>query len=327
MDKITKIYTMEADAEKEMILMVRNVKERFTKNSNKPFVSAELFDGVKAINVNFFDETVEAMASKKFEKGSIIKIKLTYGSNGFYNQSGWCLNEDPTITESDFINKAPIDSYRSFNWLLKQVEEVDSNPEEVGPYKSISYLTRSILEKNADAFKKSSAAVSMHHNYISGLLYHTSRMVAMAQRVCEVYKTLDEELLVCAAALHDIGKISCYKTDDIGDAEITVEGRLLAHSVVGIIMVHEAAKECICDSEKIQMLEHMLASHHGKKEWDAITTPAFPEAEALHLIDMMDSRINMFEEAYKEQEIGTISKEKVWGLENSYIYKPMSKEG
>ena len=69
------------------------------------------------------------------------------------------------------------------------------------------------------------------------------------------------------------------------------------------------------------MLKHMIASHHGKKEWDAITTPATPEAEMLHHIDMIDSRMNMFEEAYKGQALSTISNEKVFGLENSYIYK------
>ena len=51
-------------------------------------------------------------------------------------------------------------------------------------------------------------------------------------------------------------------------------------------MVEEAAKSGIYHAEKLQMLEHMIASHHGKKEWDAITTLAFPEAEMLHLIDM-----------------------------------------
>ena len=70
-------------------------------------------------------------------------------------------------------------------------------------------------------------------------------------------------------------------------------------------MVEEAAKSGIYHAEKLQMLEHMIASHHGKKEWDAITTPAFPEAEMLHLIDMIDSRMNMFEEAYKGQNAGT----------------------
>ena len=88
-------------------------------------------------------------------------------------------------------------------------------------------------------------------------------------------------------------------------------------------MVHDEAKEGMYDPEKIMMLEHMLASHHGKKEWDAITTPAFPEAMMLHIIDLADSRMGMFEEAYKEQDVGTLSDEKIYGLENSYIYKPL----
>ena len=52
---------------------------------------------------------------------------------------------------------------------------------------------------------------------------------------------------------------------DVGEANVTVEGRLLDHAVVGIMMIHDAAKEAIYNPEKIQMLEHMIASHHGKK--------------------------------------------------------------
>ena len=163
-------------------------------------------------------------------------------------------------------------------------------------------------------------------NFLSGLLYHTQRMVSMALKACETYPALDKELLVCGTALHDIGKVTCYETQNVGKSEITVTGRLLDHAVVGILMGEEVAKSGIYHAEKLQMLEHMIASHHGKKEWDAITTQAFPEAEMLHLIDMIDSRMNMFEEAYKGQNAGTISQDKVFGLENSYIYKPLYPE-
>lgn len=101
-------------------------------------------------------------------------------------------------------------------------------------------------------------------NFLSGLLYHTQRMVSMALKVCETYPALDKELLVCGTALRDIGKVTCYETQNVGKSEITVTGRLLDHAVVGILMVEEAAKSGIYHAEKLQMLEHMIASHHGK---------------------------------------------------------------
>ena len=91
-------------------------------------------------------------------------------------------------------------------------------------------------------------------------------------------------------------------------------------------MIHDAAKSESYNPEKIVMLEHMIASHHGTKEWGAITIPAFPEAQMLHLIDMIDSHMNMFEEAYKDQLPGTISEKPIFGLEKSHIYKPSYSE-
>ena len=320
MDKIAKIYTLEVGIAKELTLLVTKLTDKFKKNGD-PFVAVELFDGAKTITISFFDKTVPMLETEGIVVDAILKVVVTRQSNGFYNQSGYRLNDDLSITKADFKHMAPIEPETNFAWLIEQVKAVDSNPECIGPYRSLSYLTQELLKANEEAFKHSSAAVTMHHNFLSGLLYHTVRMVSMAERTCETYKALDKELLICATALHDIGKVSCYATDDIGESEITVEGRLLDHAVVGIMMIHDEAKKNLYNPEKIQMLEHMLASHHGKKEWDAITTPAFPEAEMLHLIDMIDSRMNMFEEAYKGQLPGTISEEKVYGLENSYIYK------
>ena len=320
MDKIEKIGIMKDGTKKELTLMVSSLTDRSAK-TGKPYVAAELSDGTKTIKVNFFDENTNSLSDKGMVKGAIIRVNLSK-KDGFFNQEGWCLNNDPTITVRDFVKAAPIDPDKNYGWLLEQVKNVDTYTG-VGPYKSIAQLTLKLLKENEEDFKKSSAAVEMHHNFLSGLLYHTVRMVAMAIKLCEVYTSLDRELLVCATALHDIGKVNCYETSDVGDASVTIRGRLLDHSVSGIMMINEAVGTDLYNSEKIEMLEHMIASHHGKLEWGAVVTPAFPEAEALHLIDMMDSHINMFELAYDGQEQGTVSDTKVFGLENSYIYKPI----
>ncbi len=323
MEKITKIYELEVNEEKEMVLLVTEVRDKGYTQKGEPYAAVDLFDGEKSITVNFFRKNVANLESEGVKKDAILKIKLTKQANGYYNQSGYRLNDDSSIIIADFKHMAPIDPDAVFEWLLNQIKSVDPNAVTIGPYNSIAQLTLNLLIDNKEAFKRSSAAVSMHHNFLGGLLYHTQRMVMLAESFCEVYPALDKELLVCATALHDIGKISCYETQEVGEATITVEGRLLDHAVTGIMMIHDEEKNGSYNPEKIMMLKHMIASHHGKKEWDAITTPAFPEAAMLNLIDLADSRMNMFEEAYKGQDAGTVSSEKVYGLENSYIYKPI----
>ncbi len=328
MEKIMKFYEMEMEKVYDMTLLVRSVKNADKPTSKGvPYVRVELFDGQKSESVSFFDATADKLASEGIKEDAILKIRLkktlsVKDNKIYYNQEGWEICKDPTVTRGDFAHKAPIDPETAFQNILNTIKKVDSNPDGVGPYKSISHLTLKLLQENAEAFKRSSAAVSMHHNYLSGLLYHTYRMIQEAWYACRVYERLDKELMICATALHDIGKITCYETTDVGDSAVTVVGRLLDHAAEGIKMIHDAAKEDLYNPEKVLMLEHTIASHHGKKEWDAITTPAIPEAEMLHLIDMMDSHMNMFEEAYKEQLPGTLSDAKVYGLENSYIYKP-----
>jgi 3'-5' exoribonuclease len=39
-------------------------------------------------------------------------------------------------------------------------------------------------------------------------------------------------------------------------------------------------------------LEHMVLSHHGRREYGSPIEPATPEAFVLHAIDSLDSRLN-----------------------------------
>ncbi len=324
--KIVKFYEI---SEEKVLGAHFIVCDLVDKKKNSKYVAGQLFDGETIKSVNFFNQnrsdprgmTVEIMESMGIVKDSIIETDIV--KNGeYYNVDNWKLNTDPSITEDAFVKVAPIDLNEAYNFILNTVKEVDSNPEEQGQYKSLSYLTNRILESNKEAFISSSAAIRMHHNYKSGLLYHTYRMLEQALCLCNVYSYVDKELLVCGTVLHDIGKINCLETDACGKATVTPQGRLLDHAVVGIMMIQEESYKDCYDSEKIMMLQHMIASHHGKAEWGAITTPSFPEALLLHQIDMTDSRMNMFEENYKGVEPGTISNEYVSGLEKSNIYKP-----
>jgi 3'-5' exoribonuclease len=323
----TKINDMKNDISYEMHLMVVKLVDRGLTVKGTPYTAADLMDGEKKITVNFFDYTPEMLKTEGVDVGTILTLKLTRteregGSGFFYNQSDWKICDDSAVTKSDFVHMAPIDLEQEMEELLFNVGLLTSieyfGDDEI---KGIADLTHSLLKEHREEFMRSSAAESMHHNYLGGLLYHTSRMVEMAEQACKVYPDLDKELLMCGAALHDIGKIVCYDTTNMGETSVTVTGRLLDHSVEGILMIERAAQNTDIDPERVRLLQHLIASHHGKSEWGAVTTPAIPEAEMLHQIDMMDSRKNMFEEAYKGQVEGTLSDQRIYGLENGYIYK------
>ena len=142
----------------------------------------------------------------------------------------------------------------------------------------------------------------MHHNLYGGLVYHTSRMCSCASQIADVYQILDKELLVCGTALHDVEQDKELNTSGLGAATYSVDGRLFGHSVIGMEMIDEKSAEqtqkpdTLHDREKVRLLKHMIASHHGTLEWGALTVPAIPETMVLHNIDMIDSRMYMYED-------------------------------
>ena len=296
------------------------------REKNCKFVAATLFDGETEKTVNMFHPikgtpgglTEAGLAQMGITEGCILETSICKNDQ-FYNVSNWRLNTDSSITKADFVHIAPVNLDETYQWIVDTVKSVDSNPDNVGPYKSLSYMTVQLLETHKDAIKKSSAAVRMHHNFIGGLVYHTYRMLSLALKATETYTGLDRELLICGTAIHDIGKIYSLETDDVGTAQTTIEGLLLDHSVIGIKMIQEEATKNLYNPEKTLMLQHMIASHHGKKEWDAIVTPSIPEAEMLHLIDMIDSRMEIYKENFETTPVGAFS-ERIFALDGKRIF-------
>lgn len=74
--------------------------------------------------------------------------------------------------------------------------------------------------------------------------------------------------------------------------------------------------------EKVLLLKHLLASHHGKQEYGAITTPQLPEAIMLNRIDMIDAEMYQCERALEDQTNGTFT-DRIFGLDNTRLYKPI----
>ena len=53
----------------------------------------------------------------------------------------------------------------------------------------------------------------MHHAYLGGLLEHTLAVSQLAEMITGSYPTLDKDLLLTGALLHDIGKTEEFTYD------------------------------------------------------------------------------------------------------------------
>lgn len=136
-----------------------------------------------------------------------------------------------------------------------------------------------------DRYKTSPAATRHHHACVGGLLHHS---LSMAEMVVGLgIPGVNQELLIAGALVHDIGKIEEYSVES--GFGFTTRGRLIGHVVMGIVML-----EKVMPDERpawADELIHMVASHHGKREWGSPVVPATREALLLHQLDMLDSRL------------------------------------
>lgn len=145
------------------------------------------------------------------------------------------------------------------------------------------------------AFKQSSAAKTVHHGFVGGLLQHTLGVTKLCDYYCSTYPLLKRDLLITAAICHDMGKtkeISLFPENDYTDA-----GQFLGHIVIGVEMIGEKVRNIPGFPEVLaNELKHCILAHHGEYEFGSPKKPAIMEAMALNLADNTDAKMETFTE-------------------------------
>lgn len=145
------------------------------------------------------------------------------------------------------------------------------------------------------AFKNSSAAKTVHHGFVGGLLEHTLSVTKLCDYYCGAYPILKRDLLLTAAMCHDIGKtkeISPFPQNDYTD-----DGQLLGHIVMGSQMIAEKAADIEgFPHSLLAEVQHCILAHHGKYEFGSPKIPALIEALALNYADDTDAKLETFKE-------------------------------
>lgn len=153
-------------------------------------------------------------------------------------------------------------------------------------------------------FKQHSAAKSVHHGFVGGLLQHTLAVAKLCEFYAANYPILDRDLLLTAALFHDIGKmweISGFPANDYTD-----EGQLLGHIFLGAELIGKEAAMIPGFPEKlVSELRHCILAHHGELEYGSPKKPAIAEAMALYLADHADARLETLTELYDKADATT----------------------
>lgn len=157
-------------------------------------------------------------------------------------------------------------------------------------------------------------------------MYHTLSVMRLAEKVSDIYPSVDRELLLSGVILHDVAKIWEFDVSDAGVVTgYTVEGMLIGHLVKGTMNIEKKGRELGTDPNTLMLIEHMVLSHHGEPEFGAAVRPMFLEAEILSQLDMLDARIYEITSAAGEVGSGEFTARQ-WALENRKLYNPGIKE-
>lgn len=203
-----------------------------------------------------------------------------------------CREEEVDV--SDYLPYTRYNIEDLYKKLLDYVAEVKE------PY--LKKLLESFFVEDAEfikIFKRHSAAKSVHHGFVGGLLEHTVSVTSLCKTFATQYKeTLNKDLLITAALCHDIGKTK--ELSDLPANDYTDDGNLLGHLVMGYEMVGErVAKIEGFPHALASMLRHCILAHHGEYEFGSPKKPAIAEAIALHFADNLDAKMETMRELFE----------------------------
>ena len=193
----------------------------------------------------------------------------------------------------DYLPVSSKDINEMYQELLGFVAKVKN------PY--LSQLLKSFFVEDKDfvkAFKFSSAAKTVHHGFVGGLLEHTLSVTKLCDYYINYYSMINGDLLYTAAMCHDIGKV--YELSAFPANDYTDEGQLLGHIMIGAEMVGDRIRQIPGFPVKLgNELKHCILAHHGELEYGSPKKPALLEAIALNFADNTDAHMQTMIEALK----------------------------
>ena len=290
--------------------LVGNVSKGVNTNGGA-YLSVELRDASGSIVGKKWDAT--PLDEQIFIVGNVINIAGETNKYKEQLQLKVLSAELVSLEEIDvekFVKAPPV----SKETLIKRFNDHVASIKNEDCLKILKYM----IDKFGEKIFSYPAAVSIHHEYSSGLLMHSVTMADIVSSLCEIYDA-DRDLVVTGCLLHDMGKIIELEGPIV--FKYSTEGKLLGHISIMAAEIRKAAEELKISSEIPLLLEHMVLSHHGQLEFGSPVLPSTKEALLLSLVDNLDSKMVVVNKALQDVNPGNFSN-KVFPLDNRSFYKP-----
>lgn len=280
--------------------------------AKKPYLFLELTDGTDTINGNYWDWLGKDIPVTN----DILDVSCTlteWNGNRQLTIKGLTRNTEKQVT--DFMPESDIDISSIYKDAYTLASTINND--------TLRNIVLSILKELRLKWVTVPGARKIHHNYVGGTLVHSYNVAKLALAMAENTKGANSDICIAGGLLHDLGKLFTYKINGVA-IDITSEGNLYDHLFIGAEFVGNFAEEHI-DADDInnyrllQVLRHIILSHHGKREYGAIVEPACIEAYIVYFADNLDATCEQIRMAAVENEKWT---KPIYTLGNRCVLSP-----
>ena len=272
-------------------------KQSAVSRAGKEYENVILSDKTGSIDTKIWDPN--SLAIKEFSPSDFVEVS---GMVSLYNGKLQFKLDSARVADEGEYN--PTDYMASSRFDIEEMSKEFFDMIKSINNKYLRTLLENIFVEDTEffnIFKKASAAKSVHHGYLGGLLEHSLSVARLTSLMCSNYDYANRDLAVTAAMLHDVGKIR--ELSPFPENDYTDEGNFLGHIVIGYEMVMEKVKQIDGFPDMLAMqIGHCILSHHGELEYGSPKKPSIAEAVALSMADNMDAKLETLREALEAKD-------------------------
>ena len=301
-----KIRELEVNQVVTIPLVVKTVNTRETK-AKKPYLAIEFYDGTDTINGNYWDWGGSNIPPKNAVLDVRAQVTEWQGAKQL-NVKGMTTNTELHLSEFVPSSGADIgETYKDAYALMSDVKD-----------EFLRDLAMSALEELQSKWLIVPGAKGVHHAYAAGTLIHSYSVACIAKAIAEHTPGANIDLCTVGGMLHDIGKLFTYQIDGV-TIDMTDEGMLYDHIFMGAEFIGNYADNHYKLDEisalKLEMLRHIILSHHGKLEYGAAVVPMSVDAHIVYHADAVDAAAEQVRD--QSAKVGNVKwTDRIWALEN-----------
>ena len=284
-------------------LVVTAATARKTK-AGKDFLTLELYDGTEGITGNYWDwggVNIPALNSILDVTGQVTE----YLGQKQLNISS--IKTNASLVLAEFAPKSTFDLAQAYKDCYALASDIKHD--------LLRQVCWEALERLKLEWLTAPGAKTIHHAYIGGTLVHTASVATIAKAIASAMPQANVDLATAGALLHDIGKLWTYEMDGLV-VNMTAAGMLYDHLYIGAKYIEDLAMSLASDNDKaiVQLLVHIILSHHGRQEYGSVVPPMCIEAHIVHAADLLDADQEQIRTAASKAP-GMFT-DKIWTMDN-----------